>query len=482
MQTANETIINVQEIEPRLRHQTIFQVFDTLQEGESLVIHNNHDPMPVYYQLMNTRGNIFNWDYLQNGPEWWDIRVTRTVPAHLSEGGNLVLNVPIIEPKHKHETIFHVFENMNPGESFIIHNDHDPKPLYYQLLNEHGESFSWEYLTQGPQWWDIKVTIKELAPLNKEGETVINVPSLEPKLKHPTIFKTFDTLQPGESLIIHNDHDPKPVYYQLLGERGDVFTWEYLQQGPQWWDIRVTRKGADDHATIGQIAAKDLRKAEVFKKYGIDFCCGGKKTVREACAEKGIDATKVEQELQQPVQGAVTSGTLNYDEWNLGFLADYIVNTHHNYVRKYLPEITGYAKKVAKVHGDKHPELIQINNLVETVNKELSEHLADEENKIFPLVKEIVKTKDTGAAYTRKGNNSFAYLVKATEEEHESVGDAMKEIRRLSKNYAIPDDGCTSYKLLYKMLDEFENDLFVHIHLENNILFPKAEEIEKSIL
>ena len=96
MQTANETIINVQEIEPRLRHQTIFQVFDTLQEGESLVIHNNHDPMPVYYQLMNTRGNIFNWDYLQNGPEWWDIRVTRTVPAHLSEGGNLVLNVPIM--------------------------------------------------------------------------------------------------------------------------------------------------------------------------------------------------------------------------------------------------------------------------------------------------------------------------------------------------------------------------------------------------
>ena len=73
---------------------------------------------------------------------------------------------------------------------------------------------------------------KKLAPLNKEGETVINVPSLEPKLKHPTIFKTFDTLQPGESLIIHNDHDPKPVYYQLLGERGDVFTWEYLQQEP----------------------------------------------------------------------------------------------------------------------------------------------------------------------------------------------------------------------------------------------------------
>lgn len=488
MQTANETIINVQEIEPRLRHLTIFQVFDSLEEGESLVIHNNHDPKPVYYQLMDTRGNIFSWEYLQQGPEWWDIRVTKTVSTKFSKENELILNVPAIEPRLKHQTIFHVFGNMNPGESFIIHNDHDPKPVFYQLQGLHGDVFTWEYLQQGPEWWDIRVTRKEATRPEESGviaepgkDTIINVPSIEPKLKHPTIFKVFDSLKPGESLVIHNDHDPKPVYYQLLGERGDVFKWQYLQQGPQWWDIRVTRKTAEDSETIGQIAAKDLRKAEVFKKYGIDFCCGGKKTVREVCAEKGIDATLVENELQQPVQNVTTGNNLNFDEWNLDFLADYIVNTHHKYVRKYLPELTGYAAKVAKVHGSNHPELLQINSLVEKINKELTEHMAEEESKIFPVIKEIVKTKESGNAYTRKGENSFAHLVKVTEEEHDSVGDATKKIRELSNNYAIPDDACASYKLSFKMLEEFENDLFVHIHLENNILFPKAEELEKSL-
>ena len=87
----------------------------------------------------------------------------------------------------------------------------------------------------------------------------INVTLIEPKLKHPTIFRVFDNLNGGESLTIHNDHDPKPVYYQLLGERGDIFTWEYLEEGPEWWDVRVTKR-EDGQETIGEIAVKDLRK------------------------------------------------------------------------------------------------------------------------------------------------------------------------------------------------------------------------------
>lgn len=119
-------------------------------------------------------------------------------------------------------------------------------------------------------------------------ENFIDVTLIEPKLKHPTIFQVFDSLAGGETLIIHNDHDPKPVYYQLLGERGDVFNWKYLEQGPEWWDVLITKKGEDDKETIGQIAVKDLRKAEVFKKYGIDFCCGGKKTVRRFARKKEL--------------------------------------------------------------------------------------------------------------------------------------------------------------------------------------------------
>ncbi|MBS1548682.1 MAG: iron-sulfur cluster repair di-iron protein [Bacteroidetes bacterium] len=314
----------------------------------------------------------------------------------------------------------------------------------------------------------------------KEGEKIVNVPSLEPRLKHPTIFNTFDELKPGESFIIHNDHDPKPVYYQLLGERGDIFTWEYLEQGPQFWDIRVTLRGEEQQETIGQIAAKDLRKAEVFKKYGIDFCCGGKKTVREVCAEKGIDAEMVERELNQPIAN-VTNSNMNFTEWNIDFLADYVVNTHHNFVRKYLPEITAYAKKVAQVHGGQHPELYDINTLVENVNAELTEHMVDEENILFPRVKEIVNAQKNKLPYPMEGREALETLIDETEKEHDSVGRAMEEIRRLSNNYAIPSDACASYTLLFKMLEEFESDLFIHIHLENNIMFPKAIELEKTL-
>lgn len=161
MQTANENIINVQELEPQLRHQTIVNVFNTLKEGEHLIIHNNHDPKPVYHQLLNLRGNIFSWDYLQQGPDWWDIKVTRDVPIIPTETAtDIILNIPVVEPRHKHALIFNVFEQLKPGQTFIIHNNHDPKPVYHQLQATHGDGFTWEYLQQGPQWWDIRITAK----------------------------------------------------------------------------------------------------------------------------------------------------------------------------------------------------------------------------------------------------------------------------------------------------------------------------------
>jgi regulator of cell morphogenesis and NO signaling len=311
------------------------------------------------------------------------------------------------------------------------------------------------------------------------NEKFIDVPLIEPKLKHPTIFRVFDSLAGGESLIIHNDHDPKPVYYQLLGERGDVFTWQYLQQGPEFWDVRVTKKGADDVETIGQIAVKDLRKAEVFKKYGIDFCCGGKKTLRQVCAEKGIDATKVEQDLQQVNQQRTTS-TIAYNDWAPDFLADYIVNTHHSYVREYLPELRMYANKVAKVHGNRHTELLAINTLVEDINVELTEHMESEENVLFTYVKKIVQAQKSGTSVSNEGKD-LQMLITELEAEHDYVGRCFDRIRELSKGYALPEDACASYAVLFKMLQEFEDDLHLHIHLENNILFPKAVEIEKQL-
>ena len=312
-------------------------------------------------------------------------------------------------------------------------------------------------------------------------ENILNVTLLEPKQKHPTIFVRFDALAEGESLTIHNDHDPKPLYYQLLGERGNIFTWEYLEEGPEWWKVRISKKitGENDE-TLGQIAAKDLRKAQVFKKYGLDFCCGGKKTVKEACAEKGLDVTKVEKELQQ-ADRMPASRPLPYGDWSLDFLADYIVNTHHSYVRKNLPDIKAYAEKVRRVHGGRHPELLEIHQLVEEVYAELMAHMIKEEKVLFPYIKELVSVTNQTEPSHAASFGTVQNPINMMEMEHEMVGKNMEKIRTLSNNYQLPEDACASYSLLYRMLDEFEEDLHLHIHLENNILFPKALEVEKKL-
>ncbi|MBK5191795.1 MAG: iron-sulfur cluster repair di-iron protein [Flavobacteriaceae bacterium] len=410
-----------------------------------------------------------------------------------------ILNVSVLPPQLKHPTIFARFDELSGGENLIIHNDHDPKPLYYHLLGERGNIFTWEYLEDGPELFRIKITKNKEAlskkedveninePVNKasasEKENILNVSLIEPKLKHPTIFVRFDELIERESLTIHNDHDPKPLYYQLLGERGNIFTWEYLQEGPDLWRVKISKKlSGEDDETLGEIAVKDLRKAEVFKKYGLDFCCGGKKTVKQACAEKGLDVTKIEQELQAADKTVSNSRPLPYNDWNLDFLADYIVNTHHSYVRKTLPDLRSFSTKVASVHGENHPELFEISRLVEQVCQELSEHMVSEETILFPYVKHIVAAKNNNSASVKFENyDSIKTPIDMLEMEHEAVGNSLETIRELSNNYTLPEDSCASYSYLYKTLDEFESDLFIHIHLENNILFPKAIELEKEI-
>jgi len=404
-------------------------------------------------------------------------------------GNDNILNVTLLEPRLKHSTIFERFDELISGESLILHNDHDPKPLFYQLSAQRGDIFSWEYLEQGPQLFRIKITKNQLVKAEPKEEEVSNsvkkyildVTAIDHKLKHQTIFQKFDELKPGESLTIHNDHDPKPLYYQLLGERGNIFTWEYLEQGEDLWRIKIAKRGEEQaEETLGDIVAKDLSKAEVFKKYGLDFCCGGKKTVKKACAEKGVDFTKVQKELQNSDKTSVTTRPLPYNDWSLDFLADYIVNTHHSYVKKTIPDIRTYADKVAKVHGAHHPELLKINKIAQEVCEEMSSHMVKEETVLFPYLKQLVAAKNNGTEKVKFGNlETVETPISMMEMEHEVVGNNMEEIREISNNYQIPDDGCASYSFLFKTLDEFENDLHIHVHLENNILFPKALDMEK---
>lgn len=479
METIQENILVVYELEPRLKHATVFSRFDELITGESLIIHNDHDPKPLYFGLKAERGEIFNWEYLEQGPELWKVKITK------NDEKTEVLNVMLIEPRLKHPTIFKKFDDLKGGESFVLLNDHDPRPVYFQMQEIFGDIFTWEYIVEGPYEFRILITKKpeetNFSTSNNnslQNSNLINVSEIEPRLKHPTIFKKFDELKPGESMTIHNDHDPKPLYYQLLGERGNIFTWEYLEEGPQLWRIAIAKNLSDqDGPTLGEIAAKDLRKAEVFKKYGLDFCCGGKKTVKEACAEKGIDVALVEKDLQESdkIQSS-SQRPLPFNDWSLDFLADYIVNTHHSYVKKVMPDLKAYAAKVAKVHGDHHPELYKINELVQETMDEMAEHTIKEESVMFPYIKRLVV--ENGSASSDQWD-TFQQPVKLLIEEHELVGANMEKIRELSSNYTVPEDGCASYSFLFKSLNEFEEDLHIHIHLENNILFPKAIKREK---
>jgi regulator of cell morphogenesis and NO signaling len=218
--------------------------------------------------------------------------------------------------------------------------------------------------------------------------------------------------------------------------------------------------------SIGEIVALDYRTASVFKEAGIDFCCGGKKSLEEACSEKGIDSRELKKKIET-ARSVNDQAIHNYNEWDPGFLCDYIVNRHHKYVHNSMKELSFYTGKIAQVHGERHPELKEIAELFTGISHELTGHLRNEEEVLFPMIKSL----------SLQGNESPAdkivSVIKDLSAEHESAGGAVDRISVLSSGYTVPSDGCNTYHLTYKLLKEFEDDLHTHVHLENNVLFSK---------
>ncbi|HET8864358.1 MAG TPA: iron-sulfur cluster repair di-iron protein [Gracilimonas sp.] len=222
---------------------------------------------------------------------------------------------------------------------------------------------------------------------------------------------------------------------------------------------------------VGEIVAGDYRTAQVLRSHGLDFCCGGGRTLEKACASKKIDLEEVVSELAALDMADNTED--NYNEWSLDFLTDYIVNNHHSFVRKMLPEISFYAEKVARVHGERDPELLDILQNVRLLRSEMMGHLQKEEEELFPQIKELVTQKKTGSVK--------AAIVEALEEEHDKAGELMAKIEELTNGFNPPENACASYRVLFQNLEGFQEDLHKHVHLENNILFPKALKLEKSL-
>ncbi|AUC81172.1 iron-sulfur cluster repair di-iron protein [Lacinutrix sp. Bg11-31] len=229
---------------------------------------------------------------------------------------------------------------------------------------------------------------------------------------------------------------------------------------------------------IGQFVAEDFRTAAVFSKYKIDFCCNGNRFIEEACEKKGIDSTTLTQELEA-VLNSTTDQSIDYKSWPIDLLVEYIEKKHHRYVAEKTPVIRQFLDKLCKVHGERHPELFKINELFTASTGELASHMKKEELILFPFIKRMVKAKLDNVAIQSPQFGTVESPIAMMMEEHDTEGERFREIAELTGNYTPPADACNTYKVTFAMLNEFEKDLHLHIHLENNILFSEAVKLEK---
>jgi regulator of cell morphogenesis and NO signaling len=225
--------------------------------------------------------------------------------------------------------------------------------------------------------------------------------------------------------------------------------------------------------TIGEIVADDYRTAAVFDQYGIDFCCGGKVTLAAICREKKLEPAALLRAIEAVQRGPVDRSR-NFAAWELPFLADYIVNTHHAYLWENDAAIAAHATKVAAVHGPNHPEVIEIARIFAVIAAAMEAHLRQEEEVFFPAVKRLDAARKSGMAPAAADRDVVQASLVQLGRDHEEIGDAVHTIRGLANGYTLPADACNTFMLTYRKLQEFEEDIHHHVHLENNILFPKA--------
>jgi regulator of cell morphogenesis and NO signaling len=221
--------------------------------------------------------------------------------------------------------------------------------------------------------------------------------------------------------------------------------------------------------TVAQLAVSHPGALEVFTKYNIDYCCGGHRSLEDACRRIGLDPEKIKGEIVNTAGGSLL---IRPENWTSTFLADYIIQNHHSYVKKAIPEVQALLDKVCDAHGNDCQELLQIRKHFLVLSDELTSHMEKEELILFPAIKRYETHNNSGHPLAA----TIQSPLRAMEHEHTIAGDLVKEIRTLSNNYTPPDFACPTFRITYKKLQQFDNDLMKHIHLENNILFERIKD------
>jgi regulator of cell morphogenesis and NO signaling len=228
-------------------------------------------------------------------------------------------------------------------------------------------------------------------------------------------------------------------------------------------------------ATVGDIVAGDFRAAGIFERFGIDFCCGGRMSLADACRQATVDPSDVIRALGTLVPEEAAGEDASH--WPVDRLIGHIVRVHHAYVRRALPIITAYLATLERVHGARHPELARVGEAFARVSADLAQHLLKEEHVLFPYIAELAARQDAcGRAPSPFG--TVENPIRMMEREHREAADELRIIRDLTANYSAPADGCATYQVCMAELARFEHDLHRHVHLENNILFPHAVRLE----
>jgi regulator of cell morphogenesis and NO signaling len=232
---------------------------------------------------------------------------------------------------------------------------------------------------------------------------------------------------------------------------------------------------------IGELVAEDYRTAAVFQSFGIDFCCKGNRTIKDVCENRDIEPNILLADLDEVIRNKDREVT-DFQSWPIDLLADYIEKKHHRYVQTKTLEIKPYLDKICKVHGEHHPELFEISKHFNATAGELAKHIKKEELILFPFVRKMMKAKQEGLKVEAPPHfGTVKNPIQMMMIEHETEGDRFRKIAELSNAYTPPADACNTYRVTFALLKEFEEDLHLHIHLENNILFQKAIELEKQL-
>lgn len=231
--------------------------------------------------------------------------------------------------------------------------------------------------------------------------------------------------------------------------------------------------------TVGEIVADNFNNAGIFDKYGIDFCCHGSALLPEASKTAGADMEKVIEEIEH--LAPTTSENIDFKSWPLDLLVDYILKIHHRNIRTHGPEIEELLDKICRVHGEKHPSLYNVQALFHDSLSDLNAHLDKEELVLFPYIYEMVKAKLENTPLPEFHCGSIEAPISVMMAEHDIEGERYRHIEHLTNGYTAPEDACNSYRLVLQQLKAFEEALHQHIHLENNIVFPRSIKMEAKL-